>query len=317
MSEIDIAVPAYNCAPWIDAFFESVIAQDFTDWRIVARDDASTDGTAARLAWWQSHLDGRMILVDDSGVRNLGMVENYDAVLAATTANVVMFADPDDVWQPGKISLTLRAMRQGETASGAATPVVVCTDAEVVDAQLRPIACSYWRWSRMNPDRRDTLVRLAVESPVLTSTMMVNRALLQLALPLTGGASCPDWWLALVAGAFGRIVSIPDRSILYRRHPFNDSLDPFGSTLRGAVRRFLAAPGEPRRRVTRLLRQLAPQAGAFAARFRSRLHPADVAAFEAAGRLPSLGALARRWTIVRYHLWFTSSWKNIGLILLA
>jgi hypothetical protein len=109
------------------------------------------------------------------------MVGNYDAVLAATTAPNVMLADPDDVWRPGKISLTLRAMREAEASLGPKTPVTVCTDAEVVDSQLQPVAPSYWRWSRMNPHLADVLHRLVVESPVLTSTMMVNRALLDLA----------------------------------------------------------------------------------------------------------------------------------------
>jgi len=314
MPEIDIAVTAYNCAPWIDAFFESVLAQDFTDWRVVARDDASADGTAARLVWWQSRLSDRMIIVDGPGPGNLGMVGNYDAVLAATKAPFVMFADPDDVWQPGKITQTYRAICEAEAVSGARTPVLVCTDAQVVNQYLQLMDKSYWRWAHVNPDLADNLHRLAVESPVLAP--MVNRALLQLALPLTGAAACPDWWPALVAGAFGQIVRLPATTFLYRRHPANDSADPFGSTVAGAIRRTLADFGEPRRRVKLLLRQLAPQAGAFAARFRDRLQPRDLAAFEAAARLPSLGALARRWAVIRYDLWFSSPLKNVGFLLL-
>ena len=115
MAEIDIAVPAWTTVvrPWIDSFFESVVVQDFHDWRIVARDDASTDDTAAHLAAWKLRLDGRMTILSDSAERNLGMVGNYNAVLAATSAPWVMFADPDDVWKPGKISLTRGAMKGG------------------------------------------------------------------------------------------------------------------------------------------------------------------------------------------------------------
>jgi glycosyltransferase involved in cell wall biosynthesis len=314
MPEIDIALTTYNCDAWIDEFFASVIAQDYADWRIVARDDASTDGTAARLAWWQSRLGDRMAVLEDSGSRNLGVVGNCDAVLAATTAPWVLFADPDDVWRPGKLSLLSRAMSEAEAAAGAATPVLVCTDAEVVDHLLRPLAPSHWRWSRMNPDLAGVLHRMAVESPVLAP--MVNRALLSLALPLVGAASCADWWPGLVASAFGRVVRLPQRTFLYRRHPSNDSVDPFGSTWTGALRRFLADPGEPRRRVNRLLRQFAPQAGAFAARFRERLPLRDLAALEAAARLPSLGAVAGRWAVIRHRLWFASPLKNVGLLLL-
>lgn len=315
VADIDIAVPAHNCGPWIDVFFESVLAQDHSEWRIVARDDASTDETAARLASWNSRLGASLVIVDSSRGRNLGMVGNYDAVLAATTAPWVMLADPDDVWLPGKISLTLRAMREAEATFGEKTPLIVCTDAEVVDSQLRPIAPSYWGWSRMNPDSASVFHRVVVESPVLTSTMIVNRALLDVALPLKG-AACPDWWPALVASAFGRVICLPKRTILYRRHQANDSQAPLSSTLKEAIRRTLADLGEPRRRVERLVRQLAPQASAFAARFGGRLAPADLAALEAASHLPDLGGLARRWTVMRHNLWFSSPWKSVGLMLL-
>ena len=314
MPEIDIAVPAYNCAPWIDAFFESVLAQDHSAWRIIARDDASSDGTAARLVWWQSRLGERMMILPDSGTRNLGMVGNYNAVIAAATESWVMLADPDDVWKPGKLSLTVRAMSDAEASAGTHTPVLVCTDAQVVNQALGPVASSYWQWVHCGPHQTDRLPRLAVDSPVLAP--MVNRALLQLALPLIGAAACADWWLGMVACTFGRVVSIPAATFLYRRHPANDSLDPLGSTMGNAIRRTLADLGEPRRRVNRLVRQFAPQAGAFAARFRERLPLRDLAALEAAARLPSLGALARRWAVVRHDLWLSSPLKNAGLMLL-
>lgn len=316
MPEIEIAVPTYNCACWIDDFFESVIAQDVGGWRIVARDDASSDGTRERLAHWQSRLGDRMLLTADSGLRNLGMIGNYDAVLSATTAPWVMYGDPDDVWRPGKIALTLRAMRGAEATSGAATPVVVATDAMIVDWQLQPVAESSWRWSRMNPELAGVFHRMLVESPILTSTMMVNRALLDLALPLAGAASCPDWWTALVACAFGLVVRLPERTVLYRRHPSNDSLDPFAATLSGALRRTVADLGEPRRRVRRLLCQLAPQAQAFAVRFGDRLSSTDATAAEAAARLSTGGGFDRRWSVVQHGLWFASPVKNAGLILL-
>jgi glycosyltransferase involved in cell wall biosynthesis len=291
-----------------------VVAQDYLEWRIVARDDASTDDTAEHLAAWKSRLGVRMTILEDSTPRNLGMVGNYNAVLSATSAPWVMFADPDDVWRPGKLSLTVRSMKEAESAARARTPVLVCTDAEVVNHLLEPLASSYWQWSRMNPELADVLHRMAVESPVLAP--MVNRALLDLAMPLIGAASCADWWSGLVASAFGRIVRLPERTFLYRRHPSNDSLDPFGSTWAGAIRRFLATPGEPRRRVERLLRQFAPQAAAFVGRFRERLRPEDIAALETAARLPDLAWFARRWAVSRHGLWFGSQSKNIALLAL-
>lgn len=313
MPDIDIALPTYNCAGWLDVLMESILRQDMENWRIVTRDDASTDDTAARMAMWRERLGDRMMVLPRGP--NLGPVGNYDAILSATTAKWVMLADSDDVWKPGKIARTLEAMRTGEESQAGSTPALVFADAEVVDQQLRPVAASYWQWSRANLRAADVFHRLIVDCPAISSTMMVNRALLDLALPMTGAAYSQDWWLMLVAAAFGTTIQLQAQTVLYRRHSSNDSLEPYAATTKGAVHRFLEAPDSARRKVNRLIEQFAPQAGAFARRFREKLATADLAALEAASRLPNAGGMQRRLEVARHDLWFGSAIKNVGLML--
>lgn len=251
-----------------------------------------------------------MLLVDDS-FGNLGMIGNCDAVLSHTTAPWVMLADPDDVYLPGKISETFKAMRTAEQSLPEGTPIAVCTDANVVDGALRPIVPSYWHWSRQDSKMLDVFHRMIVESPALNSTMMVNRTLLDLALP-TAGARYPDWWLALVACAFGRVVGLPKSTILYRRHSENDTLEPLTATLPSAVRRFKDA----RARVAKLVSEYAQQAAAFNERYGGKLSESERSALQAAKDILSQGFWARRMIVIRHKLWFASSLKNIGLLLL-
>lgn len=316
MEDIDIAIPAYNCAAWLDNLMESILQQNVDQWRIVARDDASTDGTATRLAAWKQRLGERMTMVDGSDRRNLGPVGNYDAILSATTSPWVMLADSDDVWRPGKLALTVQAMRAAEATQGTGTPVLVFTDAQVVDEQLQPVAESYWRWSRANLAASNVFHRLIVDCPAISSTMMVNRALIDLALPMPGAVWSQDWWAMMVAAAFGQIVKLDEQTILYRRHSTNDSLEPYAATTTGMVRRLLAAPSSARKKVHRLIDQIAPQAGAFAERFHDELSASDLAALKAASRLPYVGGIQRRWSVARHGLWFGSLPKNVGLMLL-
>jgi len=313
---VDIAMPTFNCAAWLDVFVESLVAQDFTDWRLIARDDRSSDDTRRRLGEWQERLGRRMTILPDSGARNLGLIGNYSAVLSATTARWVMSADPDDVWLPGKITRTLAATQGAEEAAGAGVPVVVCTDAEVVDSGSQPVADSFWRWSRMDPERMSALPRAAMESVALGSTMMMNRALLDRALPIEKGAAYQDWWLALVAVAFGRVVALPEKTILYRRHEVNATADPYGGSFFGAIRRTLGAPLAPRRRLEGLLVQAAAQARLFLSRYRNCLQNSEIAALEALAGLPSLGLAGRRLAVLRHGLWFGSPLKNAGLLAL-
>jgi glycosyltransferase involved in cell wall biosynthesis len=316
MTEIDIAIPAYNCAPWLDDLIESILRQGIDNWRIVTRDDASTDDTAARLAAWKERLGERMMIVVGSDTGNLGLVGNYNAILSATTSPWIMLADADDVWCAGKLSLTLQAMRAAEGAHGSATPVVVFTDAKVVDEQLHTLDESYWHWSRANVAAAEVFHRLVVDNPAISSTMMVNRALIELALPMTSAVWALDWWAMMVGTVFGKVVKLDDRTILYRRHSANDSMEPYSATTRGMVRRLLVAPGSARKKLERLMGQIASQAGAFAERFHKELSAPDMAALKAANRLPDAGGFQRRWSVLRHGLWFGSFQKNIGLMLL-
>jgi len=309
-------MPAYNCAAWLDDFMRSLLDQDFTDWRLIARDDRSSDDTNRRLLDWQTRLGKRMTVLPDSGERNLGLIGNYNAVLSATTARWVMSADPDDVWLPGKITRTLATLREAENSRGAGTPLAICTDARVVDGDSRPVAPSYWRWSRVDPSLMGQPHRVAMESVALGSTMLVNRALLDLALPIESGAAYQDWWLALVAAAFGHIGTLDAPTILYRRHGGNETGGPYSASLAACIRRTLGSPGAPRRRLEKVLLPASAQAGAFVTRYGGRLKGREFAAIERLAELPVLGPFKRRLAVLRYGLWFSSPLKNAAMLVL-
>jgi len=312
---IDVVLPCYNAAEWIDEFVEGLLTHDDVNWRLIARDDGSKDGTLALLKGWQEKLGIRMLLLDPDAPKNLGLIGNYDAVLAATTARWVLTADPDDVWLPTRLPLTLAALKQTEAECGAGIPVAVCTDAIVVDGQLNPVAGSFWRWSKAKPLTVPRLPRMAMDSVALGSTMAVNRALLEKALPLPAGAAYQDWWMALVAVAFGRFVALPEVTIKYRRHGENATKDPLSVTLGTRLAKLSVAPTAVRARLDYLLRQAGRQAGTFAARYEDTLDEASLDALSRLSALPDGPPLAKRLWILRHGLWFSSNAKNIGLLM--
>ena len=311
---VEIALATYNAGPWLDPFLESLAAQDFAAWRVLVRDDGSTDKTREQLSEWQNRLGERLAIVPNSGAHNLGATGNFNAALEASAARWVMMADQDDIWLPRKISRTLNAMRQAETHLGAGTPLAVFTDAEVMDGAGLTIAPSYWRWNRMKLDGLNDLRRVAMDSPALGCTTMVNRALLDVALPIAGEVPYHDWWLAMAAVAFGRLIPLRETTIRYRRHGGNVTSDPYRGGV--AVARTLRSPAAPRQRLQRLIGQTAAQSRAFVERYRDLLRPRDAAALDCLAGLPSRGVLGRRLAIFRHGLWFSSRLKNLGLIAL-
>lgn len=309
MTDVDIVLPCYNAAAWVDTFVNGLLRLDMPSWRLIARDDGSSDNTLAILQRWQTDLGDRMLLVDSSAAaapRNLGVIGSYNAVLAATSARWILTADPDDVWLPNHVSVVLEALSR----EAADTPVAVVTDAVVVNEDLSFVAPSFWRWSHNLPRAHATVRRMAMESPALGSTMAVNRALLDVALPIASNAAYQDWWLALAASAFGVLVTIPEATILYRRHEQSITKNPFAFSLTRAVRRVSQA----RTRVDFLIRQAGKQAAAFVERYESRLSSRDVAALRALAALPEMNPFARRAAVVRHGLWFTWWMKNLGLL---
>jgi glycosyltransferase involved in cell wall biosynthesis len=313
---VDIILPCFNAALWIDGFVAGLLELEGISWRLIARDDASSDATLDILREWRERLGSRLRLLDDEAPRNLGIIGNYDAVLAASTAPWVLTADPDDIWLPERVPVTLTALRAVEAEFGAETPVAVCTDARVVNEDLTPVAPSYWRWSRTRPPARPTLARTAMDSVALGSTMTFNRALIAAARPLPPKAAYQDWWLAMVAVTFGHFVAVPEATILYRRHGENATKDPYTASLMGALQRTVASPFNARRRLHYLIGQAAYQAEEFATRYADRLPASEADAVRALARLREMRPLARRYAILRHGLWFNSLLKNAGLLAL-
>jgi glycosyltransferase involved in cell wall biosynthesis len=312
--QIDIAMPCYNSAAWLDGMIESIVAQDGPSWRIIARDDGSQDATVERLAIWQERLGARMVLLENPSGENLRIAASYTAVLQATSAPWILTADPDDVWLPGHLARIADAIKDAESSMGTDVPIAVCTNAAVIDERDRPVASSFWRWVRSNP-RRLRLLDVAMENPALGSTMGVNRALLDLALPVPRESGAQDWWLALTASAFGRLSVIEEVSILYRRHGGNHMKNPFGESIIDAVRISLAAPDTARGRIRQLLsNRIGPQATVFVDRYGSRLTRKDAEGLRALAALGRRGPFGRRISIIRHGFAFASPVKNLGML---
>jgi glycosyltransferase involved in cell wall biosynthesis len=311
-SKIQLLLATYNEAACLDAFLDSIVRQTSVDWSLLVRDDGSSDATQRHLVEWNRRLGSRMKILPDSGAVNLGVAGNFSRLLAASSAPYVMFANPDDVWYPSKIETTWRAMRSCEAECAAGTSCLVHTDLEVVDAQMRRIAPSLWAYQGLKPNRNQRLSRFMVENTVWACTAMINRPLVDLAGAIPEESHNEDWWVALVAAAFGRIVSLPEQTIAWRRHGGNDSVF---TRLTEVVWSSAVAPLEKRRHLHSILNASVPRVRVFLQRYRALMSEDQVAAAEAFIGLLGVNAWDRRAAVLRHQLLFTSSLRNLGMLL--
>ncbi len=306
---IDIVLATYNGAAYLPAQLDSLLRQDHDGWRLLVRDDGSRDATVEILADYAQRCPGRIVLLPDDG-RRLGGCGNFAELLEQTSADYVMLCDQDDVWLPEKISLTLAEMQRLEAAHGRETPLLVHSDCAVVDATLKPVADSLWRNQKSDP-RRAALNHLLVQNVVTGCTAMVNRPLLDKALPIPGAALMHDWWLALVAAAFGTISVLSQPTLLYRQH---------GSNQVGAQRwnlPYLIGLIGQRALIRQVMTGHRRQAQAFYERFQPGLAPTRRALLEDFIHLPEYGKLRRWRAIVSHRIYYTGVARNLGWFLLC
>ena len=217
---VDVLLSTYNGDQYLREQLDSLIAQTFTDWRLLARDDCSTDNTPHILTQYADRYSGKITVIRDVEGR-LGPVGSFEKLLQLSSAPYIAFCDQDDVWLPDKLQRFLDSIKQSENKLDCEEPLLIHSDPYVVNDHLEPVAESFWAYQKLNPDKMQTIERLLVQNCVTGCATLFNRRLVDIALPIPEGAIMHDWWFALVAATEGRIVHIDDRTIAYRQHAKN------------------------------------------------------------------------------------------------
>lgn len=307
---IDILLAIHNGEKYFPELFDSLLKQSYPFWRLLVRDDSSTDATSALLEALCQHYPDRVVIISDN-LGKLGACQGFSRLLEQSTADYLMFCDHDDIWLPQKIELTLTEMLTLEKRHGKESPLLVHTDLRVVDERLQPIAASLWRSQQTDPFGGISLNRLLVQNCVTGCSVMVNRALAVLAKPIPQVAMMHDWWLALAASAFGRIGSIDEPTILYRQHGGNDTGARFFN-LQDIVRSLSNL-----QRTEEILIRIRRQAAAFADCYQHRLHQSDREMVATFARLSDYGFWVKRYYMLKYRFFYTGLIRNIGRFVLG
>lgn len=219
-SQIEIIMSTFNGASYVKAQLDSIVAQTNGDWRLLIRDDGSVDATLKIVSAYANRYKDRITLLQDAR-GNIGPCASFGVLLESTTADYVALCDQDDIWLPGKLESQLRCIRDVEAGVDGNLPVLVHSDLRVVDEGGSVVAESFWRYQKLQPSRMQTLPGLLVQNCVTGCATMINRPLIRLATPIPEQAIMHDWWLALVAMSFGKVVAMQSVTLNYRQHGTN------------------------------------------------------------------------------------------------
>lgn len=208
---VNILMSTYNGEKFVAEQIESIQKQTHTEWHLIIRDDGSTDKTCEIIGDFVNK-DSRIKLIR---AENVGVIKSfYELIKNNNEANFYFFADQDDYWLPGKLTVMLAEAKKHDNRK----PVMYYTDLTVTDKALNVTAKSM---IRSQSDHANTkLVQELTENTVTGGASMINHELAKL-WQTTNDIIMHDWYLALVAVALGELVYIDQPTHLYRQHDAN------------------------------------------------------------------------------------------------
>lgn len=198
---VSIIISNCNYAQFVGEAIDSALGQSYSHTEVIVVDDGSTD-------------DSRQV-IESRGERvraifkaNGGHVSALNAGFAASTGDLVLFLDSDDVLEPNAIETAAREWREGTAR--------ILFPLEVVDKDGKLLGRRIGGQELPSP----VLGSFGVGSP--TSGNVFSRRALEKMVPIpeTEWKACPDVYLT-AAGLYGEVKCLREALARYRIHGSN------------------------------------------------------------------------------------------------
>lgn len=287
---ITILMATYNGQKYLSEQLDSILKQTLQNFIVFVSDDCSDDGTWDIVQHYVTAYPKKIKAARRE--KNSGNAKyNFFSMMAAVDSDYIMLCDQDDVWLPDKIDKTLARIKQMEGEHGKEKPLLVHTDLCVVDRNLREINASF-REAMNVGYMRTSLNHALIQNTLTGCTVMYNRALSVLLTEIPRFMVMHDWFLMLVASAFGEIGYLDEATILYRQHGNNEVGANDVRTVRYKLKRFFNC-----KEVRQAIYNTYPQAESFLALYGNRLTEGQRLLVAGYCEIPSLPKW-RRWRSV-------------------
>lgn len=116
--KVTVAVPTYNRSGLLKVSLESVLAQDYADFRVLVLDNASTDDSEAVV---RSLADTRLTYVRNE--TNIGLFRNWNRAIEINESPYLTILQDDDAMLPGFIRESVRALDEHPSAAFSVTQI--------------------------------------------------------------------------------------------------------------------------------------------------------------------------------------------------
>jgi glycosyltransferase involved in cell wall biosynthesis len=210
---VAILLATFNGSRYLREQLDSIEAQDYCSWVVIASDDGSSDDTIEILKEYQKIWGAERLIIREGPKR--GFCQNFLSMACDKEIKYdwYAFCDQDDVWMPKKLTTALYYLERNKDN----VEYLYCGRTIYVEQNLRKKSFSpLFVFPR-------SFKNALVQSIAGGNTMVFNNKAKAL-LEKVGVVDHPshDWWLyQLVTGVGGIVFYDPEPQILYRQHSNN------------------------------------------------------------------------------------------------
>ena len=219
MATVEILLSTFNGGVYLEEQLKSFEKQTFQDWRLIVRDDGSDDNSIEVIESFAAKYPDRVVFVNIPKKLH-GVLGAYAQLMDYSCCDYIFFADQDDVWNVDKLEIMLGYIRNAEKVHGRDKPILVYSDLCVTNESLAEKSGSFFKIQHLDP-LRYLPNNILIQNIVPGCSMAMNKAMIDLCIPVPEEAILHDWWVMLTASVFAEIVYIPEQLMLYRRHISN------------------------------------------------------------------------------------------------
>jgi len=218
--EVAILLPTYNGAEFIEAQIGS-LRENATSFTLHWLDDDSTDNT--REVFRASARSSGIQLMEWHPVQHQGYPCAFFQLMECVDADIYLFCDQDDIWQPGKIDATVTSL----LAAGPA-PLLCFSAARILAATGSEAPRRVLDLLGVDIEAALQEPRSLMFCPAQGNTMGFTRSLREIFLRhkdiARAYSPAHDWWMYLIAVASGTARMLHDvPTTLFRLHGSNVS----------------------------------------------------------------------------------------------
>ena len=210
-----VLLSTYNGEKYIREQINSILCQEGIDFKLLIRDDGSSDSTVSII---NEYMENHVNRIFFSKGENVGFAMSFTKLLQLgyemfPECDYFAFSDQDDVWLKEKLASAVEKL----SLESDAIPVTYCSNTTLVRADLSVIG-NCWNPQNVKLSKERSLV----QSFATGCTMVFNREAVRVYIThIPEKIKVHDFYMYQLCSMLGKVIFDPESHILYRQHGNN------------------------------------------------------------------------------------------------